>query len=175
VEAHFALEAHDRYGAPGGSMAGILSAQNFRFLFRNDKGSIDRHTWWIAMAALAAAWIAVAIVATGVTVLAESLAAQDDVNALSVLTQGVYLSALFNILIILVYVCYYFVSAKRYNDLGKSPRLALILPAAIYILTFSPILADQVLPVFGRWIVLVVFLAVAGWQIYELGFRKGRL
>jgi uncharacterized membrane protein YhaH (DUF805 family) len=156
-------------------MAGILSAENFRFLFRDDRGSIDRRTWWVAMAALAAAWIAVVLVATGVTLLAERLAAQESVGMLSLLTQGIYLSAIFNILIVLVYVCYYFVSAKRYNDLGKSPRLALILPAAVYVLTFSPILTDQVLPVYGRWAMLVAFLAVAIWQVRELGFRKGRL
>ena len=124
---------------------------------------------------LAIAWILVALVATGVTLLGESLAADDHTSMLGLLTQGVYLSALFNILIILVYVCYYFVSAKRYNDLGKSPKLGLVLPAAIYVVTFSPILTDQVLPVYGRWIVFAAFLAVAVWQVRDLGFRKGQL
>ena len=49
-------------------------------------------------------------------------------------------------------VCAYFVGAKRYNDLGKPPQLALILPAAIYFQIFSPILSDQLLPIYGRWV-----------------------
>lgn len=155
-------------------MAGILSAQNFRFLFREDKGSIDRRTWWVAVAALAIAWIIVALLAAAVALLAE-VTGQETVSLLAALTRGVYLSAVFNILIILVYVCYYFVSAKRYNDLDLSPMRALILPAAIYILTFSPILTDQILPVYGRWITLAAFLGVATWQVYVLGFVKGKL
>ena len=153
----------------------MLNAEKFRFLFRNDQGSIGRSTWWGAMAALAIAWILIALVATGLTMLGDSLAAGQGTGALTLLTQGVYFSAIFNVLIILVYVCYYFVSAKRFNDLGKSPKLALILPAAVYVQTFSPILTDQVLPIYGRWIVFVLFLAVAAWQVWELGFRKGRL
>jgi uncharacterized membrane protein YhaH (DUF805 family) len=155
-------------------MAGILSAQNFRFLFREDKGSIDRRTWWVAMAALAIAWIIVALLSAAVTLLAE-YAGQETVSVLAALTRGVYLSAVFNILIILVYVCYYYVSAKRYNDLGLSPVRALILPAAIYVLTLSPSLTDPILPVYGRWIMQVLFLGVAAWQVYVLGFVKGRL
>jgi hypothetical protein len=53
--------------------------------------------------------------------------------------------------------------------------MGLILPAALYLLIVSPILVDQVLPVFGRWIMAVLFAAVALWQVYELGFRKGQL
>jgi uncharacterized membrane protein YhaH (DUF805 family) len=161
-------------------MAGILSAQNFRFLFREDKGSIDRRTWWVATAALACVLVVVAILAMLLTFLAESAtvgaaAAEESIGLLTILTQGVYLTALFHILIILVFVCYYFVSAKRYNDLDRSPKMGLILPAAIYLLIVSPIVVDQLLPVFGRWIMTILFLAVAAWQVYELGFRKGRL
>jgi uncharacterized membrane protein YhaH (DUF805 family) len=155
-------------------MAGILSAENFRFLFRNDKGTIDRRTWWVAMAALAIAWIVVALLAAAVTLLAD-ITGQETVSLLAALTRGVYLSAVFNILIILVYVCYYYVSAKRYNDLGLSPVRALILPAAIYVMTLSPLVTDPLLPVYGRWIMHLVFLGVAVWQVYVLGFVKGRL
>ncbi len=155
-------------------MAGILSAENFRFLFRNDKGSIDRRTWWVAMAALAVAWVVVALLAAAVTMLAE-FSGQETVSLLAALTRGVYLSAVFNILIILVYVCYYYVSAKRYNDLGLSPVRALILPAAIYVLTLSPLVTDPVLPVYGRWIMHLAFVGVVAWQVYVLGFLKGRL
>jgi uncharacterized membrane protein YhaH (DUF805 family) len=161
-------------------MAGILSAQNFRFLFREDKGNINRYTWWVATAALAAVLaivglLAAALILTAGNVSANAATAQESITLLSILTQGVYLTAIFHILIILVFVCYYFVSAKRYNDLGKSPKLGLILPAALYLLIVSPILVDQVLPVFGRWIMAVLFAAVALWQVYELGFRKGQL
>jgi hypothetical protein len=90
-------------------MAGILSAQNFRFLFREDKGNINRYTWWVATAALAAVLaivglLAAALILTAGNVSANAATAQESITLLSILTQGIYLTAIFHILIILVFV-----------------------------------------------------------------------
>ena len=39
-------------------MAGVLTAANFRFLFREDAGTINRRVWWIGTAALVLVQIA---------------------------------------------------------------------------------------------------------------------
>lgn len=167
-------------------MAGILGVHSARFLFRDDKGSIDRQTWWRAMAVLALVLGALVAAAYGLNhvlprnpAAAEALVDEVAREHTRLMTAPYYLSLfavdVIYLVMVLVSVCIYFVGAKRYNDLGRPAQLALILPAAIYFQIFSPILSDQVLPVYGRWIVTLAMLAVLVWQIYELGFRKGRL
>jgi len=167
-------------------MAGILGGHSARFLFRDDKGSIDRRTWWLTTLALAVALIAMALLVTALDRAMPSTPdeAQAIIDAAAQESHS-YLSVLYNSLLFLIDVCYvvmvvisvcaYFVGAKRYNDLGKPPQLALILPAAIYFQIFSPILSDQLLPVYGRWVAALFVLALVAWQVWEMGFKKGRL
>lgn len=167
-------------------MVGLLGAHSARFLFRDDKGSIDRQTWWRAMAMLVLILAALAAAAFGLNhflprtpAAAEALVNEVAREHTRLMTIPYYLSLfaidVLYLVMVLVSVCIYFVGAKRYNDLGQPAQLALILPATAYFQIFSPILSDQLLPVYGRWIVTVAMLGVLAWQVYDLGFRKGRL
>lgn len=167
-------------------MAGLLGAHSARFLFRDDKGSINRPSWWRGLAVLAVIMAALAAASFGLNQFlphspAAAVAVVDEVarEHTRLMTIPYYLSLfatdVIYLMIILVSVCLYFLGAKRFNDLGQPAQLALILPAAAYFQIFSPILSDHVLPVYGRWIVTAAMLGVAAWQVYELGFRKGRL
>lgn len=167
-------------------MSGLLGAHSARFLFRDDKGSIDRASWWRAMVVLVVALAALGALVFGLDDFlpktpeaAEALvneAAQTHNRFLSV---PYYVSLLVidisYVLMVLASVCIYFVGAKRCNDLGKPAQMALILPAVAYFQVFSPILSDQILPVYGRWIVSAVVLGIVAWQVYVLGFVKGKL
>jgi uncharacterized membrane protein YhaH (DUF805 family) len=167
-------------------MAGLWGAHSARFMFRDDKGSIDRASWWRAMAVLV---VALALLGGLVLALddflpktpeaAEALVNQAAQTHNRLLSVPYYASLLIidisYVLMILVSVCVYFVGAKRFNDLGRPAQMALILPAVIYVQIFSPILSDQLLPIYGRWLVNVAVVAVLAWQLYLLGFTKGRL
>lgn len=167
-------------------MAGLLGAHSARFLFRDDKGSIDRASWWRAMAVLV---LALAVMGALVMALDDFLpktpeAAEALVNRAAETHNSFlsvpYYASLFVIdvsyvLMILISVCIYFVGAKRCNDLGKPAQMALILPAAVYVQIFSPIISDQLLPVYGRWIVSAIVFAIVIWQVYLLGLVKGKL
>jgi uncharacterized membrane protein YhaH (DUF805 family) len=143
-------------------MAGFLSAATFRFLFRDDRGRIDRRTWWLAMAALAAAWLL-------------ALVAQRILNRSEDITK-VAITAAFVIASIFLAVCYYFVSAKRFNDRGRPSELALLLPAAIFIEAglhwLGPSLVDLV-PDWCHDLTGGVVIAVALWNVTELGVLPG--
>lgn len=167
-------------------MAGLWGAHSARFLFRDDKGIIDRTTWWRAMAVLV---LALAVLAGLVTALDDFLpktpeAAEALVNE-AAQTHNPFLSVpyyaslfvidLSYVLMVLASVCIYFVGAKRFNDLGKPAQMALILPAVAYVQIFSPILSDQLLPIYGRWLVTVAVVAVVSWQVYLLGLVRGKL
>ncbi|QEN88423.1 DUF4175 domain-containing protein [Labrys sp. KNU-23] len=167
-------------------MAGLLGAHSARFMFRDDKGSINRQDWWRGMVVLAFILAALVAIAFGLNhflprnpAAAEALVDEVAREHTRLMTIPYYLSLfaidVLYVVMVLVSVCIYFVGAKRYNDLGQPAQLALILPAAAYFQIFSPILSDHLLPVYGRWIVTVAMLAVLAWQVFELGFRKGRL
>ncbi len=157
-------------------MSGIFTRQNLRFLFREDQGVIDRRTWWLAVTMLGVVWIIAALVATALRyAIVSAVMSLDDTTNMLALMQKTTFSGIFNIVMILVYVCYYFVSAKRFRDLGRSPYLGLILPATMYLAaSFGPFLDAFIAP-YGSWLVHVVLAIVAAWNVLILGFTKGEL
>ncbi|RFB79535.1 DUF805 domain-containing protein [Methylovirgula sp. 4M-Z18] len=157
-------------------MPGLFTRQNLRFLFREDQGVIDRRTWWLAVTLLGAVWIIAALIATALryAIVSAVMRLDNSTNMLE-LMQKMTFSGIFNIVMILVYVCYYFVSAKRFRDLGRSPYLGLILPAAIYLAaSFGPVL-NAFFPPYGSWLAGVCLSLVAFWNVVVLGFTKGEL
>jgi uncharacterized membrane protein YhaH (DUF805 family) len=143
-------------------MNGVFSATAFRFLFRTDQGTIDRSTWWKAVGAIAGAWL---IVVEAQSILNRS----GDITKLA-LTAAFVLAAMF------LSVCYYFVSAKRFNDRGKPTEFALVLPAAIFVDAglhwLGPSLVSFV-PNWSHYLVDGIAIAAAVWNITELGVLPG--
>ena len=141
----------------------LFSAEYLHFLFREDRGAIDRPTWAAAAAGLAALWI--------LLVLGEMSLNRAGAPA------RVGVVAIFVIASVLLAVCYYFVSAKRLRDLGRPPALALLLPAVGFIDAVLRAIQPAEGGTAGRWIVLAADLALAAvaiWNIVELGFMPGR-
>jgi uncharacterized membrane protein YhaH (DUF805 family) len=144
-------------------MASEPSAGRFRFLFRQDAGSIGRQTWALGAASLVVAWL--------VLVLAERAVARFGASA------KVGIAGLFVIATMLLAACYYFLSAKRFRDRGRPVALALVLPAMGFVDAALHFLQPRTGGTFPLWFATLADIALAGvavWNIVELGFLTGR-
>jgi uncharacterized membrane protein YhaH (DUF805 family) len=144
-------------------MAGYLNAEGFRFLFRDDRGRIDRRTWWWAVAAIACLAL-IALIALRV------INPRGDITRVA-LTGGFVFVCMF------LSVCYYFVSAKRFTDRGRPETLALVLPAAMFLAAALHWLQPSLTALFPDWLSGVadaLVVAVAGWNIVDLGCLPAR-
>jgi len=134
---------------------------NFHFLFREDKGRIGRATWWRACLGLAVIWL--------VVFAAYLFLGQGDISKVG-------LTAILTIATIMLGVCFYFVSAKRFQDLGQVASFALILPL---VLLFDAAI-HWMQPRLGATFPSVLTYAfdaatvlISGWTIWTLGFQQG--
>lgn len=146
----------------------------FFFLFRTDQGRIGRATWWrgtVPLAALAAAgtlgWRAL------------SPYAHHDLSDsafIAPLTIAAYLYLLvYAFALLLIGVCAYNLSAKRFRDRGLPAALAATLPLSLLfgaaLVWFIPQSFDTI-PAWAGPVTIALVLAVAVWNVVELGLRR---
>lgn len=151
-------------------MSGDTPDRSFSFLFRTDRGVIDRATWWrgtlplLLVGAIATwGWLAVRPFTHDAVNQAPGLA----------VTGYVYL-LVYAFLVLLLFVCEYNLSAKRFHARGKPGALAALLPLASLLTgTFAWYLprSQGALPDWSFWPVLLALGLVAGWNAVELGLR----
>ena len=144
-------------------MAAFLSPAGFRFLFRQDQGSVDRATWRLGFGVLVGVWL--------LFIAAEWLANRGGDLA------KVGVTGLFVLATMLVGVCYYFLSAKRFADRARPRALALILPAAglaAAALTFMQPSGGGTFPLWLTGVADLGLVGIAVWNVVELGFLPAR-
>ena len=143
----------------------------FAFLFRTDQGRIDRATWWrgtvpIALigAAATAGWLAV------------SPYTHDALHQPPALALLGYLYLLaFAFAVLLLFICEYNLSAKRFAARGKPRALAAALPVSALLagaLAWYAPRSQGTLPTESAWLGMVVVAAVLIWNAVELGIRE---
>ena len=145
---------------------------SFAFLFRTDRGRIDRAVWWRGSVPLAL----LAVAMTGVWLLLRPYASHDLATTafirLPTIVAFVYL-IVFAFGLILLAVCEYNLSAKRFHDRGRPRALAAVLPLSIFgasaLIWFIPRSFGEV-PDWASPASLVVVLLVFGWNVWDLGF-----
>ena len=145
----------------------------FRFLFRTDRGSIGRATWWRGSLPLAA----IAGVAPLVWALVRPYATHGlEQPPLVILAAYLYLLAYsFGLLVLLI--CEYNLSAKRFTARGLPRALAGILPMTLLLGgAFAWYLprSQDLLPGWTAWIAAAVVVGVLLWNVVELGIRTRR-
>ena len=158
-------------------MAGLLGSNSFRFLFRQDEGTIDRPTWWRGFAMLAvplgiATLVWWAISGSAMAPMANNI---PQANGATAFTHG-YLLA-YAALILLVAICYYNLSAKRLRARAMPTGLASLLPLAALLAGAMHWMAPRVgdaLPVWTTTAMDVVVLVIAAWNIVEMGIQETR-
>lgn len=140
-------------------MAQPISAERFRFLFRQDRGTIDAATWRPAAAGLGAIF--------AVCVAVEWLANRSNK------TIGIGATAIFILFVMVIAAAYYFLGAKRFRDRGRPPLLALILPIALLLDASLHFLQPVSGGYFPLWFATTGDIVLAGilvWNVVELGF-----
>ena len=147
--------------------------QTFSFLFRSDKGRIDRATWWRAIAPL----IAIALAATIGWVLLAPFAHHDldKTPFLAPLTIAAYFYLLvYAFALLLIGVCTYNLNAKRFRDRDQPGALAAIFPLSLLfggsLIWFIPQSFDAI-PDWAEPVTIVALVVIAAWNVVELGLR----
>jgi len=163
---------------------------DFNFLFRQDKGRIDRFTWLKGFAGLCFVWLAFFALYAAVShfsisgfsineatqlVLHDAEGNAEKLHALGDGSMLIFPTTLLMVVSFIVGVCFYFLSAKRFQDLGITGNMALVLPVLI--------LFDAALhwmqPRLGAnfpWALTFIFdgvtLGMAAWSFWWLGFKE---
>ena len=149
---------------------------DWRFLYRSDQGRIDRPTWWRAQAPLALALLVLTLFWRWVAPYAHrSLAETQLIDAASIAAYSYLIFYAFAA--ILLMVCSYCVSAKRFRDRGFPAGLAGLWPLAALLLGAVAWTQPQEGGMFPLWIVwagAAVFAVIAGWSLYALGLASDR-
>jgi uncharacterized membrane protein YhaH (DUF805 family) len=148
---------------------------SFRFLYREAEGAIGPRLW-----ARASLWpVGIAIVMTG---LAWAIApgprdlGSQPFFSLSIFAVHAYF-IVYGFALFVLAVAQYFVSAKRFADLGKSPAWAGLAPFCLLLAGaaawFQP-RSEGAMPEWAVWPFYALALAVVIWNIAELGFAPGK-
>ena len=97
------------------------------FLFRTDEGRIDAGTWWRNTALLVAIFAALTLGWFLVQPYAEHDLAREPLFTFPILAANLY-RIFYGFAGIVLLICYYNLSAKRWRDIGRAGALAGILP-----------------------------------------------
>ncbi len=150
--------------------------RSFRYLFRTDRGRIDRATWWCGTLPL----VALGAIMTGGWLLIRPFAHHDLATTpfLAIPTVAAFLYlAIFTFALILIAICEYNLSAKRFRDRGRAAAMAAVLPMAIFLTStliwFIPQSFGEVPDWTGPVALLMVSIVVV-WNVWDLGFGESR-
>ena len=157
-------------------MAGVFGGHGFTFLFRHDEGVITRGLWWRGTLALLAPLAVLTLI--WIVIGAGAHTGFDVSQAVIARTGLTYLYLLaFAACILLIGVCQYNLSAKRFRARGRPPGLAGVLPLAALLTGAAHWLAPRLDGALPNWAVAVAdvaMLAVIVWNLVDLGFVEAQ-
>ncbi len=157
-------------------MAGIFSAEGFRFLYRNDEGGLSRAAWWSGLIPLASVLVVMTIVWLVLAPWGQrGLDQRAFLDPMTTLAYG-YL-AVYAFSIILIAVCYTNLSAKRLRTRGRMPGLAGLLPLAALFAGAAHWLYPRVTESMPWALVAgcdVALAAVVIWHLLDLGILESQ-
>ena len=157
-------------------MANSSARPNFRFLYRQTEGVIDRATW--ARGSLGPVGIALILTVIAVAIAPgkpRDLATEAFIDV-SVIAVHVYFLA-YAFALFLCAVAEYFLSAKRFADRGRPGELAGLAPFALLLAAaanwFQP-RSEGAMPEWLTYVFDLGAIAVLVWTVAELGFGASR-
>jgi uncharacterized membrane protein YhaH (DUF805 family) len=151
------------------------TASELTFLYRRKEGAIGRRAW--ILASLPPTLIVIALTLIWIAIMPR--AARDPSHGLvdlGVAARYFYL-VLYAFIVLICAVAQYFVSAKRFADLGRPPALAGVAPFAIFVAAAAHWYAPRSEGWAPFWVVILfdlVALATVAWNIADLGFSARR-
>ena len=147
----------------------------FRFLYRETEGAIGPALWRQASAWPVGIALAMTAVAWALAPGPRDLGTQPFFS-LSILAVHAYF-IVYGFALFVLAVAQYFVSAKRYKDLGKSPAWAGLAPFCLLLAGaaawFQP-RSEGAMPAVAVYPFLALAVAVVVWSVAELGFARGK-
>jgi uncharacterized membrane protein YhaH (DUF805 family) len=157
-------------------MAEAVDGSEFRFLYRQAEGVIDRATWIRASVPPVAIGLALTAVAWWITPdRPRDLSTQAFIDT-AIVARNVYFLAYAFVLMICA-VAEYFVSAKRFADRGLPGALAGLAPFALLLAGaanwYQP-RSEGSMPEAAAWGFDAVAVGIVVWSVVELGVRASR-
>ena len=147
---------------------------SFRFLYREAEGAIGPGQWVRASALPVGVALAMTALAWALAPGPRDLATQPFFSLGLVATYAYFI--VYGFALILLAIMQYFVSAKRFRDLGRPPGLAGLAPFSLLVAGAAAWLqprSEDVLPAWSVWPFVAIAFAVVVWNIAELGFVRG--
>jgi uncharacterized membrane protein YhaH (DUF805 family) len=155
-------------------MIGGFTKERLDFLYRRREGTIGRREWVVASLPPTAILIALTLIWIVIMPREERDPSQGLID-LGVAARYLYL-IVYAFIVIFCAVAQYFVSAKRFADLGRPTALAGAAPFAIFFAAAANWYEPRSEGFAPHWLTLLIDAAAAGvviWTIVELGFAKG--
>jgi uncharacterized membrane protein YhaH (DUF805 family) len=141
------------------------------FLFRTDAGRIDAPTWWRSTLLLVGIFVVLTI---GWHLIQPY--GDHDLDTTLLFTIGIFAANLYRLLygfaVIMILICYYNLSAKRWRDIGRPAALAGLLPLLACIAGALHWIEPRVDPDMPHAIPIaadITLAAVFVWNVIELG------
>lgn len=152
------------------------SQGGFFFLFRTDKGRITRATWWKGMAIIAPPLV---LMTAGWIALSPSSPRDPSPRALigSTLVLIYIYALLYAFAVIMGAICFYNLSAKRFQDRLLPRSLGGLLPFGLLLAGASHWIQSRSQggePALVPFAIDAIVGLIALWTIFELGFRPGQ-
>lgn len=151
--------------------SGAPDKGSWRFLYRTDAGRIDARTWGRGAIFLAAVLALLTLVLLYALPYAHHDLRTAPLLSVSALAANVYV-VIYSFALILIGICYYNLSAKRWRDLGRPAALAGVLPFLVLLAGALHWLAAQTgIIAISRAMVIIAdvgVVIVAAWNVVEL-------
>jgi uncharacterized membrane protein YhaH (DUF805 family) len=145
---------------------------SFRFLYRESEGAIGPGLWARASALPVGVALIMTLIAWVVAPRVPRDLGSQPFFSFTIFAVHFYL-IIYSFALIFLAVAQYFVSAKRFTDLGKSPAWAGLTPFCLLLAAaanwFQP-RSEEAMPVWAVYPFDALALAVVIWNIVELGF-----
>jgi hypothetical protein len=149
---------------------------DFHFLYRESEGVIGPGVWARASALPVGVAVTMTLIAWSVAPRVPRDLGSQPFFSFTIFAVHAYLMV-YSFALMFRSVAQYFVSAKRFADLGKSPAWAGLAPLCLLVAGaahwFQP-RSEEAMPVWAVYPFDAVALAVVIWNIVELGFIQRR-
>ena len=147
---------------------------SFRFLYRDSEGAIGPGVWARASALPVAVALLMTLIAWAIAPRAPRDLGEQPFFSWSIFAVHAYL-LVYGFALIFCAVAQYFVSAKRYNDLGKPQALGGLAPFLLMLAGaanwYQP-RSEGAMPLWAVYPFDALAVAVVVWSIVELGFMR---
>jgi uncharacterized membrane protein YhaH (DUF805 family) len=141
------------------------------FLFRTDDGEIDAATWWRGTLLLAGIFALFAVGWLIIQPYADRGVTETTLSTFGALAANVY-RLIYGFALLLLLVCFYNLSAKRWRNIGRPSAFAGILPVAACVVAAMHWLEPRVDPGIPHVLVIaadVILIVIFFWNVAELG------